>query len=299
MVALVDAIRGACARVAGRATNVRVLEDRIDSYAQDLPLRPSPTVASVGADPERTAAFWLSLNAISFGSGWFPTLREHAGLSGSRLIEAGVRTCGPWPADELAVIDRDEVASIFGQDPGHELMALYAQHLRALGEHVRDEWGGSFLALARCGRGSAVALADQLAQLTTWRDLSSYDGLTVPFFNRAQLAAADLHAAGLAPAEDLHNLTLFSGDLVPHVLRLDGVLAFDHGLVARIEAGAPLPHGSADEVEIRACAVHAVELLVRARGDTTAAAIDGTLSQRAQEARYTAVPPHRSRNAAY
>ena len=57
---------------------------------------------------------------------------------------------------------------------------------------------------------------------------------------------------------------------MPHVLRLDGVLEFDERLVGRIEDGLLLEHGSPEEVEIRACALHAVELLVAARGDTNA-----------------------------
>ena len=44
------------------------------------------------------------------------------------------------------------------------------------------------------------------------------------FFKRAQIAAADLALAGIAPADDLGELTLFADNLVPHVLRVDGVL---------------------------------------------------------------------------
>jgi hypothetical protein len=58
------------------------------------------------------------------------------------------------------------------------------------------------------------------------------------------------------------------------VLRLDGILRFDPTLVARIDAGELIGHGSPEEVEIRACALHAVELLVSARGDTSAADVD-------------------------
>ncbi len=52
---------------------------------------------------------------------------------------------------------------------------------------------------------------------------------------------------------------MFADNLVPHVLRLDGVLWFDPELVARIEHEELIEHGSPEEVEIRACAVHAVE----------------------------------------
>ena len=61
---------------------------------------------------------------------------------------------------------------------------------------------------------------------------------------------------------------MFADNLVPHVLRLDGVLWFDPELVARIERGELIEHGSPEEVEIRACAVHAVELIVAAVGSS-------------------------------
>jgi hypothetical protein len=129
--------------------------------------------------------------------------------------------------------------------------------------------------------------------------VSPYDGEDVPFFKRAQIAAADLALAGLAPARDLQRLTLFADNLVPHVLRLDGVLAFDDSLVARIEAGELIEHDSPEEVEIRACALHAVELLVAAHGATTATAVDNALWHRGGEPRYKARPRHRARTTAY
>ena len=162
-----------------------------------------------------------------------------------------------------------------------------------------DRHGGSFLALARTGEGSAVALAEHLAALPTWHDVSPYDGRRVPFFKRAQLAAADLHLQGIAPAHDLAALTLFADNLVPHVLRIDGVLELDERLVARIDRGDVIEHDSPEEVEIRACAVHAVELLVAAHERTTATAVDNALWHRGGGARYKAHPRHRSRTTAY
>jgi hypothetical protein len=298
-VALVDDIRLACARVARRARHVRIVEEAIEPYARTLPARGPAPPDLPGDDPEARAAFSLTLNAINFGSGWFPTLRKPPGLSGFRTIEAGVREHGPWPAGELARMEPQTIAAAVGQDAEHELMGLFAQALRELGDRVRDEHGGSFLALARSGYGSAVSLAQHLAGWPTWRDVSAHDGEPVPFFKRAQIAAADLHLTGLAPAGDIDRLTLFADNLVPHVLRLDGVLDFDPGLVARIERGDLLEHGSAEEVEIRACALHAVELLVAARGATTATDVDNVLWNRGADVRYKAVPRHRARCTAY
>jgi hypothetical protein len=298
---LPDDVRSACARVASVARHVRIVEEAIPGYARTLPAGspPAPDLAP-GASDEQRAAFGLQLNAINFGSGWFPTLRKPAGLSGFRTVEAGLRARGPWSAEALAHVDAGEAAVTFGgQDPGHELMALFARALRELAERVLAEHGGSFLALARCGDGSAVALAERLARLPTWRDVSPYDGAEVPFFKRAQLAAADLHLQGIAPAADVAALTLFADNLVPHVLRIDGVLELDERLVARIERGELIEHDSPEEVEIRACAVHAVELLVAAHGGTTATAADNTLWHRGGEPRYKAHPRHRARTTAY
>jgi hypothetical protein len=298
-VTIVDEIRSACARVASRARSVRIVEEAIEPYARTLPAR-GPSVPDLpGADLEARAAFSLTLNAINFGSGWFPTLRKPPGLSGFRTVEAGLRAHGPWPAAELQRMEPARIAAALGQDPEHELMSLFARALRELGERVRDEHGGSFLALARSGDGSVVTLAEHLAGWPTWRDVSSHDGEPVPFFKRAQIAAADLHLTGVAPADDVDRLTLFADNLVPHVLRLDGVLKLDPGLVAPIEREERLEHGSPEEVEIRACALHAVELLVAAHGSTTATDVDNVLWNRGTNARYKAVPRHRARCTAY
>jgi len=220
-------------------------------------------------------------------------------MSGFRTVEAGLRAHGPWSADELAAIGRDEVAAAVGQAPEHELMGLFETALRELGAKVRDEHGGSFLALARSAP-SAEALAEELAGWPTWFDVSPYEELQVPFFKRAQIAAADLALAGLGPSEGLDRLTLFADNLVPHVLRIDGVLEFDDGLVARIDAGELIVHDAPEEVEIRACALHAVELLVAAHpGPTTATAVDNHLWHRGGGPRYKAHPRHRARTTAY
>jgi hypothetical protein len=129
--------------------------------------------------------------------------------------------------------------------------------------------------------------------------VSTYAELSVPFYKRAQIAAADLARVGAPITRDLERLTMFADNLVPHVLRLDRILTFDPELVARIDREELIEHGSREEVEIRACAVHAVELIVAARPGSTAARVDEVLWRRGGEARYKARPRHRSRCRAY
>jgi hypothetical protein len=252
---------------------------------------------------EDRAAFVLTLDAINFGSGWFPTIRKREGRSGYFTIAHGVRdrfrTRGPWSADELARIEAAEVAAALGQDPDHELMELFARSLRDLGTRVAERHGGRFLSVVEVAGGSGVALAQELSAWDCFADTSIYRGEPVPFFKRAQLTASDLAYSGGAVFNDLDRLTLFADNLIPHVLRLDGVLRFDPDLVARIEAGELLVHDSEEEVEMRAGAVHAAELICRERPDLTPREVDQVLWTRGGEPRYKAVPRPRARTTAY
>jgi hypothetical protein len=146
--------------------------------------------------------------------------------------------------------------------------------------------------------GSAAALAGLLAGWRAFADVSTYDGRSVPFFKRAQITAADVARADLADLADLDRLTAFADNLVPQVLRLDGVLHLDSDLEQRIEAGELLEHSSPEEVELRACAVHAIELLSTAT-PLSPAEIDGVLWNRGAAERYKSLPRPRSRNTAY
>jgi hypothetical protein len=139
-------------------------------------------------------------------------------------------------------------------------------------------------------------------------DVAIWHGRKVPIMKRAQLTAADLGLAfdhdGWGKFEDLDRLTIFADNLVPHVLRVDGVLSYDVDLAAHIERGDPIEVGSVEEIEIRASALHAVELLkqhLRAAGHRhiTAMALDYLLWNRGQAARYKAIPRHRARGVFY
>jgi hypothetical protein len=147
--------------------------------------------------------------------------------------------------------------------------------------------------------GSAVALVERLRGWACFADSAAYDGRTIPFLKRAQIAAWDLDRAGVTAMTDRDRLTMFADNLVPHVLRLDGILRFEPQLVARIDREELIEHDSPEEIEIRACALHAVELIVAAAPGTCAADVDQLLWNRGGEQHYKASPRHRSRSTAY
>jgi hypothetical protein len=306
-----ERLREAAAWVTGRARSVRIEEGRLAAYAAALPRpephRPDPETELTGGDREARAAFVICLDAINFGSGWWPTIRKRPGRSGYFTVAAGVterfRAAGPWTAAQLQALDTAAIASVLGQAPEHPLMADFASALRDVGAHVEADHGGSFAAVLDSAAGSAPALADLLAGWGAFADVSIYEEREVPFCKRAQIAAADVARAGLAALRDLDRLTAFADNLVPHVLRVDGIIALEPRLGARIDAGDLLVHGSAEEVELRAAAVQAVELLAAARsaaGQPLAPAeIDAALWTRGGAPRYKARPRPRSRNTAY
>jgi hypothetical protein len=313
-----EAVRVACARVAAAAENVRIDVGALVAYADAL--SPAGLERARAADPAwpdfagdaETAAAWaLALDCVNFGSGWFPELRKRPGHSGYRTLEACLRDRfarrGAPSARELAVVSASDCAALFEQAPPpspavEELLDLYARAWRELGLWLLERHGGSFLSPVRSARRSAERLVASLLELPLYRDVAAHGGAPVPFLKRAQLTAFDLARAvpgDEARFRDVARLTLFADNLVPHVLRTDGVLRYDPALAARIDRGELLVSGAPEEVEIRACAVHAVEQLcarLRARGLAVCPAdLDLWLWLRGAEPRYKALPRHRAR----
>jgi hypothetical protein len=179
----------------------------------------------------------------------------------------------------------------------HELADLFGRALRDLGSWLERRFDGRFLGPWEQARGSVVPLVRSLLDMPLYRDIAQYDGAPVPFLKRAQITAFDLDGAlreGREGLRDLDRLTIFADNLVPHVLRQNAVLAFDPALESRIEREELLVWGSPEEVEIRACALHAVEELARLTG-LRAADLDGWLWRSGAAPRYKAHPRHRSR----
>jgi Potential Queuosine, Q, salvage protein family len=166
-------------------------------------------------------------------------------------------------------------------------MALFAEALRDLGRYLGERTALDVIAEAS---GSAERLAETLA-----RGMPFFDDRG--FWKRAQITPNDMALGGVAEFDDLDRLTIFADNLVPHVLRVDGVLRYEEELAARIDAGRLLPPGD-EEREIRACALHACELIAERTG-MPPRHVDVALWNRGQQPRYKAVPRHRTRTVYY
>ena len=317
---LLDQVRATCKTVAEHATYIKIEYDRIPAYAQSLPFlqidRPEhdPACHYLGRDDD-TAAFFLTLDTINFGSGYFPHLHKPSGRSGyftiAGCLNAHFQKNGPFAACDLRRLTAADCTRIFAQEtnnkPIAELMQLFAQALNDLGAYLETHFRSSFTALIAAAGTSAERLVQLLVEMPCFKDTAVHDGRQVAFFKRAQLAAADLSLAfdGTGPGRfaDLNDLTIFADNLVPHVLRVDNILIYPEKLCAQIEAGELIAAGSKPEIEIRACAVHAVERIKAALSASgtaiNAMALDFLLWNRGQQPEYKSIPRHRTRTVYY
>ena len=293
---LSDDVRAACAEIAAGARSVRVDLDALVALDPGPPPELDPQAHYLEGPPDEVAAYILTLDTINFGSGWFPTLRKRRAsdgraLSGYFTVAWGLadrfRQHGPWSPAQLRRLTADEIAEVVGQPRDHELMALFAQALRQLGTFLGDREPAALIAEAG---GSSVRLAAMLAD-----GMAMYDDHG--FYKRAQIVPSDLEGAGVARFGDLDRLTIFADNLVPHVLRCDGVLVLDEQLAAHIDAGRLLRPGP-QEREIRACAVHACAQIAQRTG-MTERDIDNALWTRGGLPAYKARPRHRCRTVFY
>lgn len=318
---MLDRVRSACKTVAAQARHVTIATGRLKPYAKTLPLdrARAPEIdrrKHYYGTKKRTIEYFVTLDAINFGSGFWAVLKKRPGMSGYYTIAASLRDhfrrYDSLTAAQLSLITPPECASMFGQDPRSpaimELMELFARAMNDLGTFLNERFNGQISKLVESARGSAERLAATLIEMPMYRDVQTYKGIEVPFYKRAQLTAADLYLAleGQSPAKftDLDRLTIFADNLVPHVLRVDGILEYSEDLARRIEHKEEIPAGSEEEIEIRACAVHAVELIgeeVRRDGiPITSMDLDYLFWNKGQSTYYKMVHPrHRTRTMFY
>ena len=224
----------------------------------------------------------------------------------------GVAETGAITTARLRRATVEDWATVFGQaldgSPAQELMELFTIALQDLADFVDATAGGSFAGVVEQAEHSAASLSSSLTAMPFYRDVHEHPVTGQVFlYKRAQITAQDLAVAfageGYGRFDDLDQLTMFADNLVPHVLRVEGVLEFAPDLLRRIEAVDDITIGSPEEIEIRACGVTAVERLAAAvrsrttdpRPSLTTGSLDNILWNTGAGPTYKAIPRHRSR----
>lgn len=277
---MLDRVLPSCRAVAENAQYVTIDEAALARFAGPiaalLPRKMRHTPHHFSADYQPMTAYYLILDALNFGSGFFAHYTPYRGETGYYALATALRDWfhaeGTPDPRLLRTIDAATVARILGQDPGNVPLGRFldwaGEALRELGGFVDDELDGYYPNLLALGAMQADGIVTQLARMAMFRDVATLDGEDVWLLKRAQIFVHDLAIAGaqrgLFEIGGLDRLTVFADNMLPFVLEANGVLRYDTDLARRIGAGELLEPGSRAEIELRAVTVHACELLRQA-----------------------------------
>jgi len=287
---VIERVLPSCRRVAERARLVTIDEGTLAGFAERiaslLPRAMTHTPHHFAGDVEQTIGYFLVLDALNFGSGFFAHYRPWRGEEGYFALATALRDWfaergQPGPA-ALQAIDAAEVSRILGQDPAsvplRPFIGWAVEALHQLGHFIETDLDGRCANLLSQGNDQADDMVALLCRMPMFRDVASFGGEEVWLLKRAQILVHDTAIAGaergLFAIEGLERLTVFADNMLPFVLEASGVLRYDPALSRRIGRGETLRAGSRAEIELRAVAVHACELLrlELARGGVAASA---------------------------
>ena len=144
--------------------------------------------------------------------------------------------------DIASTIDRDAPAlGAFDRFLRQQLISQMAglRHGRLL----LDDHGGEATHLVEAAGHRAEHLVELLRTAEHFDDRRTYRGLDVPFYKRAQIAAADLHAAlgGEGPGrfDDLDRLTIFADEAHGNVVDAEAASAGTNATAAPTTSAVP------------------------------------------------------------
>ncbi|MAP96461.1 MAG: hypothetical protein CMK07_16065 [Ponticaulis sp.] len=274
-----------CARVAEAAQSVRINPDALAAYALRLePHLPEKLVHSdhhLVGEGETSIAYFLMLDCLNFGSGFFDYWAPYSGETGyfavARALKDWMVATGPPPPEQLRALTPEAMAHLFHQDHSDEklapLLEWFSKACAELAGFLEGPLQGRYSNIIELNNASAPEMVEALTVMPMFRDVVRYDGQDVVILKRAMIFVHDL-AIALDQAEEgeiknLDQIAVFADNILPFFLEANGVLDYAPELKARIASGEVLTSGEPAEVELRACSIHASELLrqaIAARG---------------------------------
>jgi hypothetical protein len=288
-------VRESCAGACRDARFVRIETAAIPGLARRIAplipaeLRHTPEHHLIGQG-DATIAYFLFLDTLNFGSGYFDHWAPFEGHSDYYAVAAALKrwfeTEGPPPPAALERVGARDLAAIFGQDITQpevcSLLDLFATALHELTAFTRGQLGSKYENILRAGDHDAGRIVRLLLHMPMYQDWRRTKGGWIFFLKRAQILVQDIAIAAnegdIAPIAGADMLTAFADNMLPYVLATEGVLRYETALARRVMAGRLIAPGSREELELRAHAVHVVELLTHELNAqshrTTARAVD-------------------------
>ncbi len=204
-------------------------------------------------------------------------------------------------------ITKDDLGRILRANTEIPLFEERWRILQEIGLVMLSKYEEGLTSLVANSNSDAARLLDVIVRdFPSFRDSSSYRGREVFFQKRAQLLITDLcqmlKRQGVM-LKNIDQLTACADYKLPQIIRRLGILEYADQLAKTIDSKIELPHGSDEEVEIRANTIWAVEYMKeeiqRQSPDVTSMEIDGYLWQASQEKPVDEKPYHRTRTTAY
>ena len=247
--------------------------------ADEIEVPPWDSLHHFCGHDEDTVSYLLVLDSINFcfwpapgKAGWEIEYQSNS-LSGYYALAASLKHSVEsglpiTKADYLAKLTLSQLKQILGGRGELPLLKDRVQILNEVGQVLLEEYEGQACQLVEAAGNSAVNLVRLLTEkLASFRDVAEYLGSRVFFYKRAQIFAADLHAAfdgkGWGSFKDIDKLTAFADYKLPQVLRHLGIFDYAEALAQKVDEKIHLDEGSPEEIEIRANTIWAVELIRR------------------------------------
>jgi hypothetical protein len=271
-------VRAAAAFVARASEHVSIDPEALAAHCRELAARDLVKASEWEAslhfrgDDEQTLAYVFVLDTINFCFWGDPKWRREDGgqvldgywaLAAALTAEAEANPAFLRP-ENLATLGDAALGRVLAGSPAIPLLSERAANLRDLGRWIAGRFAGRFAAVLDAAGHDAPSLVQLVVEgLASFRDEAVYKRRIVPFYKRAQILAGDVHGAfagqGWGRLARLEILTAFADYKLPQILRHHGILCYSPALAAAVDGLVPVLPGSAEEVEIRANTIQAVE----------------------------------------
>jgi hypothetical protein len=252
----IAAVRQEAAKVATEAELITIRTDKVVQYTKQL-MHDYPLIKAMDDNHFASIDYVMALDSINFGSGYFEIAKE-AGVTleydvisrglKHAFIQGEMNTPEKWARASAALCHDIFSVPMGAHHRLDRLMDQFAHHLQVTGTMIEGFFDGHVSNLLEEAKGSAVRLAEIVAAWPTFHDVADYKGRKVPLLKRAQIIAADIHLTlggkGLGAFRDMDGLTIFADNMVPHVLRFDGILEYTPELAKHIDSGAMIEASS-------------------------------------------------------
>jgi len=167
-----------------------------------------------------------------------------------------------------SIITEEQLENVLRSDTKVKISLLSerVKCLHEVGRVLLDHFGGTFENVIKKSENSAKKLLALIVDnFKCFKDEATFKGHKVCFYKRAQILIGDIWACfngkGIGHFIDLDEITMFADYRVPQTLLWYGVFEYSPVLLEKLQQNVIFKNGDVEEIEIRGCSIHAIELL--------------------------------------